>query len=112
MRKGTKMRDELWVVKAGSQMVISGGPLLIRHWMRQVVELRRRHRIRVIWVTSGAIATARIKLRKPFSKTMAEKQALSAIGQPLVIDAYNLALQTLGHTGAQILLTYDDIHNR
>jgi glutamate 5-kinase len=48
---------ERWVVKAGSNMVCSGGPLLIRSWMQQVRELRARG-IEVIWVTSGAIASA------------------------------------------------------
>ena len=56
-----------WVIKAGSQMVCSGGPLLIRAWMQQVNELRKRHNTEVIWVTSGAIATAsdRIDFKKP-----------------------------------------------
>jgi glutamate 5-kinase len=99
-----------WVVKAGSNMVCSGGPLLLRSWMQQVSILRRNHRVEVIWVTSGAIASAvdRTDYRKK-KRTLPEKQALSAIGQPLVMDLYNIALQTSGLLGAQILLTYDDL---
>lgn len=104
-----------WVVKAGSNMVCSGGPLLVRAWMQQLAELRRRHRVEVIWVTSGAIASAvdraqGLKLKR--KRALSEKQALSAIGQPLVMDQYNLAIQTSGMLGAQVLLTYDDLSNR
>lgn len=105
-----KMRR--WVIKAGSNMVCGGGPLLLRSWMSQVAVLRKHHRIEVIWVTSGAIASA--VERTDFSKTnrqLAEKQALSAIGQPMIMDLYNLALGASGLLGAQILLTYDDLAN-
>lgn len=113
---------ERWVIKAGSNIVCSGGPLLLRAWMQQVGALRRDHGIEVVWVTSGAIASA--KLRTQFSRPsrprkssalknreLAEKQALSAIGQPIVMDLYNLALHSQGLLGAQILLTYDDLGN-
>lgn len=99
-----------WVVKAGSNMVCDGGPLLLRSWMSQVASLRKRHGIEVIWVTSGAIASA--VERTDFTRAkrqLAEKQALSAIGQPMIMDLYNLALAANGLLGAQILLTYDDL---
>lgn len=102
-----------WVVKAGSNALIEGGPMLVRSWMKDVKRLRDAHGIEVIWVTSGAIATA--KERTAFSKkkqpTLAEKQALSAIGQPQIMDLYNLALQSTDLLGAQILLTSDDLAN-
>jgi glutamate 5-kinase len=106
------MKLRRWVVKAGSQMVCGGGPLLIRAWMNQVAELRRRHQIEVVWVTSGAIASAvdRIEFSKS-EKTLPEKQALSAIGQPMVMDIYNLAIQATGLIGAQVLLTAGDMHD-
>lgn len=96
-------------------MVITGGPTLIRNWMRQVEILNRRYGIDVIWVTSGAIATARqesesrIRKQKGAPKQIGEKQALSAIGQPLVINEYNLALAKVGRLGSQVLLTADDL---
>lgn len=99
-----------WVVKVGSNMLCSGGPLLIRAWMKQVSELKSKHGIEVVWVSSGAIASAVDRTRfKKKQKTLPEKQALSAIGQPLVIDLYNIGLQTQGMLGAQVLLTYDDL---
>lgn len=108
MRK-QKIRER-WIVKAGSQMVCSGGPLLIAAWMRQVFELRRDHGIEVIWVTSGAIAHAVDRTSIPKKKgDLTTKQALSAIGQPLVMDQYNLALARVGMLAAQVLLTYTDL---
>jgi glutamate 5-kinase len=91
-------------------MVCSGGPLLIRAWMQQVAELRRHHQIDVIWVTSGAIASAvdRTEFKKA-KKSLPEKQALSAIGQPMIMEVYNLSLQAVGLMGAQVLLTAGDI---
>jgi glutamate 5-kinase len=99
-----------WVIKSGSSLVCSGGPLLIRSWMQQVMTLRKRYGIEVIWVTSGAIASASARTGfKKKKRQLSEKQALSAIGQPLVMDLYNLALHAEGLLGAQILLTYDDL---
>lgn len=93
-------------------MVCSGGPILVRSWMQQLVTLRKKYGIEVVWVTSGAIASARE--RTDFNKknrTLSEKQALSAIGQPMVMDLYNIALQSVGLLGSQVLLTYDDLSN-
>ena len=95
-------------------MVCSGGPLLLRSWSQQILQLSRDFNIEVIWVTSGAIASARERINGKKSggkKSLAEKQALSAIGQPIVMDIYNMALQAEGLRGAQILLTYDDLSN-
>ena len=85
----------------------------MRSWAQQILQLKSQFNIEVIWVTSGAIATARekMKLAKKESK-LNEKQALSAIGQPVVMDLYNMALQAEGMRGAQILITYDDMANR
>lgn len=91
-------------------MVCAGGPLLMRTWMQQVSTLRKKHGIEVIWVTSGAIAWAieRTDFKKP-KRTLPQKQALSAVGQPLIMDQYNLALQATGMLGSQVLLTAGDM---
>lgn len=109
--KKTKQR---WVIKAGSQMVCSGGPLLLRSWAQQIAILSKQHQVEIIWVTSGAIATAKDKMAtSPLKKiSIHEKQAFSAIGQPIVMELYNIALQAEGLRGAQILLTYDDLLNK
>ena len=99
-------------MKVGSKMVCAGGPLLLRHWMQQVSLLRRRHQVEIIWVTSGAIASAveRTDYQKP-NRQLSEKQALSAIGQPQLMELYNISLQAAGLMGAQILLTYGDMRD-
>jgi glutamate 5-kinase len=81
--------------------------------MNQVSLLKRQHRVEVIWVTSGAIASAvdRTGFKKR-NRLLSEKQALSAIGQPLIMDLYNLALQASGRLGAQLLLTYGDFTDK
>jgi glutamate 5-kinase len=117
MTRAGKRRSR-WVVKAGSNLIVSGGPRLVRAWMRQVAQLRARG-VEVIWVTSGAIASATERTRavagvpagraRGLKRTLPEKQALSAIGQPIIMDLYNLSLQAAGRRGAQVLLTYDDL---
>lgn len=111
--KRSSKKKRLWVVKAGSQMVCGGGPLLIRAWMNQLAELRSKHGIEVIWVTSGAIASATertgFKAPRGRKRTLPEKQALSALGQPMVMETYLLALNAVGLIGAQVLLTASDI---
>ena len=112
-KRSQSQKRSRWVIKAGSNIVCTGGPLLLRAWMRELALLRKRHGIEVVWVTSGAIASA--VDRTGFAKRdrkLPEKQALSAIGQPLVMDLYNIALQTSGLLGAQILLTYSDLAHR
>lgn len=105
-------RAERWVVKAGSQLVCGGGPLLLRAWMEQLARIRRERGIEIVWVTSGAIASAADRRGGGRGRSLDESQALSAIGQPIVMDQYNLALNACGLTGAQILLTYDDLARR
>ncbi|MBS1963990.1 MAG: glutamate 5-kinase [Bdellovibrionales bacterium] len=109
--KKRSKKPERWVVKAGSNMICSGGPMLIRAWMQQVAHLRKRNRIEVIWVTSGAIATAVDFLNEPMKakRTVTQKQALAAIGQPLVLDLYTMGLRAQGLGAAQVLLTYEDL---
>jgi glutamate 5-kinase len=109
-QKNSTRKLKRWVVKSGSSLVCSGGPLLIRSWMQQVMALRKKHGIEVIWVTSGAIASASVRIEfKKKKRLLSEKQALSAIGQPMVMDLYNIALHAEGLLGAQVLLTYDDL---
>ena len=104
---------ERWVVKVGSNLVCSGGIILLRSWVEQIVGLRKHHGIEVIWVTSGAIASASERTGFTNTKrTLPEKQALSAIGQPLLMDRYNLALQANGLVGAQVLVTFDDLNDK
>ena len=109
--KSSRARSRrLWVVKVGSSVLTEGGPLLLRAWMQQVAALRDQHQIQVIWVSSGAIATARGRIRRMWTR-LPEKQALSAIGQSILMENYNLAINSIGSLAGQVLLTYDDIRH-
>ncbi|HND85930.1 MAG TPA: glutamate 5-kinase [Pseudobdellovibrionaceae bacterium] len=102
------IKNELWVIKIGSSVLIDGGPLLLRALVQDIHTLQRKHKIQIVWVTSGAIATAKTQLHKTW-KTVSEKQALSAIGQPILMDIYNQALLAESIRGAQVLLTSEDM---
>ncbi|MDR0485448.1 MAG: glutamate 5-kinase [Elusimicrobiota bacterium] len=66
----------------------------------------------IIIITSGAIGAGmgRIKSAKP--ATLRQKQALAAIGQPIIMDAYSEGFQKFGIISAQVLLTRDNFDNR
>ncbi|MBL7669664.1 MAG: glutamate 5-kinase [Bdellovibrionaceae bacterium] len=109
-KKTRALKRPLWVIKIGSQIIIDEGPLFVRGLIRDITILKLKHRVDVIVVTSGAIASARIRLRKQWH-SLPEKQALSALGQPMIMELYNAALHSYGQLGAQVLLTYADFKN-
>lgn len=111
--KTSRKRKPIWVIKVGSQLIEEGGPQAskrrIAEWMRSVQKLTRS--VHIVWVTSGAIAAgSRLQNRRP--QTLTEKQALSALGQAAVMDAYNRALAHHGMRAAQILLSPRDLRER
>ena len=110
-RRPVKKRTRLWVIKIGSQLITDGGPLLIRALIQEIAPLILEKRLQIVWVTSGAIASARRRLNYQWS-SLPEKQALSALGQPMLMELYNLALQSQGLMGAQVLLSYSDFRRR
>ena len=69
--------------------------------------------VQVAIVSSGAIGAGIGELRlgeRP--KTIPEKQAAAAVGQPILMEAYEHAFRKQNLTIAQILLTKDDFVNR
>ncbi len=68
---------------------------------------------RVVLVSSGAVGAGigRMQLTKRPSD-LAELQAVAAVGQSCLIEAYNRALEPFGHHAAQVLLTTDDFDDR
>lgn len=79
---------------------------------RSVASLRSLKK-NVAIVSSGAIGAgvAAMNLEEP-PRTVPEKQATAAIGQPLLMEAYEKAFRQQGLAIAQILLTRDDFINR
>jgi len=104
------------VVKIGSSLVVeadSRGPAL--GWMASLAEdiasLRTGGR-QVILVSSGAVALGRGRLGLEKNARLDEKQAAAAVGQSLLMQAWEQALTPRGMTPAQVLLTRDDTERR
>src|SRR3989304_3975019 len=67
----------------------------------------------VVLVSSGAVGAGigRLGLRRR-PTDLAHLQAVAAVGQSRLIEAYNRALEPHGRHAAQILLTADDLNDR
>ncbi len=67
----------------------------------------------MIVVSSGAVALGADALKvKSATASLAQKQALAAIGQSRLMNLYEQGLGKYGLTAAQVLLTEDDFSNR
>ncbi|KAF0134401.1 MAG: glutamate 5-kinase [Candidatus Saganbacteria bacterium] len=104
------------VVKIGSStLTTKEGKLDIANLFRLVSEFKEiiKNNIKLIIVTSGAVATGAEKLNlKSKPKSIPEKQAAAAIGQSILMRQYEKAFESYGITVAQILLTRDAIENK
>lgn len=67
---------------------------------------------RVVLVTSGAVGTGRARLGLGRPADLATKQAAAAVGQGLLMHAYETLLAPLGLATAQLLLTRADLGDR
>ncbi len=103
------------VVKLGSNVITSQNSLnldVIQSISRQVSELMDQG-IEVILVSSGAMAAGIRKMgftSRP--EEIPKRQAVSAIGQSGLINAYEKAFKQFDNKVAQILLTSEDLNNR
>ncbi len=104
------------VVKVGSSSIIGGGGAIdtdrIARLTRQLVAARGRG-AQVVLVSSGAVAAGMPILgfeRRP--DDMVELQALAAVGQVALMDAYSAAFATHDVRLGQILLTKHDFAHR
>lgn len=105
-----------WVIKLGSALLTDDGCGLkaerLDIWIRQIVQLREQG-IDVVIVSSGAIAEGVSRLgRSKRPHALHELQAVAAIGQMGLIQAYEYSFQKFGVHTAQILLTHDVVTNR
>jgi glutamate 5-kinase len=68
---------------------------------------------RVVLVSSGAVGAGMGRLGlKTRPNDLAHLQAVAAIGQSLLVEAYERSLWTHGHHAAQVLLTAEDLEHR
>ncbi len=104
------------VIKIGSALLTVAGEGIniagIRDWVRQIADLRQRG-IEVVVVTSGSIAAGMHSMglsERPHA--LHDLQAMAAIGQMDLVQAYETAFQTHALHTAQVLLTHDDLADR
>lgn len=103
------------VIKVGSGLIAPGGVKLSSKFTLPIAafitECINRGK-EIILVSSGAVAaglSTQPHLLKKNHRTIPEKQALAAIGQTLLMASWS---RFFDFPCSQILLTYDDIHNR
>ena len=100
------------VLKVGSNLIAPEGQRLsTRHLLsiaRFIAEARAQGR-EVVLVSSGAVAAGRTLLGSLDAGALPAKQALAAIGQPRMFEAWARLLDV---PCAQVLLTLDDLQNR
>jgi len=111
------MREQLaatrrWVVHVESRLIGGAGGLnheAVQRLAAQLATLRQRG-IEVVVVSAGAAACAGSSQAAPLP--LHETQALAAIGQIRLTNAWADGLQGVGLQSAQILLTQDDLSHR
>ena len=114
MRRGVGTRR--WVVKVGSALITNDGrglePSVIGKWVAQMVALRSQG-IDVVLVSSGSVAEGMSRLglaRRP--EALYELQAVAAVGQMGLVQAYESCFQRHATHTAQVLLTHEDFSDR
>jgi glutamate 5-kinase len=116
VRQEIATSSEMVVVKVGTRVLTHEDGSLdqgrVTEISNQIVRLTEAGR-RVVLVSSGAVASGlgRLKLQRRPSD-LAHLQAVAAVGQSGLIEAYNHALEAHGFHAAQILLTADDLNDR
>ena len=102
------------VVKVGtSTLTHATGALNIRRIgaLVQVLSDFKNAGKEIVLVSSGAVSAGVAKVGAARPSTIAEKQAMAAIGQSELMRLYDQLFSLYGHTVAQILLTRDVLDN-
>lgn len=107
------MKKKRIVIKLGSTTLTKGTARISRGKLediaRQINELKEAYEI--VIVTSGAIAAAKHYIELHRGNPVAVKQALAAIGQPVLMRFYQEVFNDYGLKIGQCLLTYRDFEN-
>jgi glutamate 5-kinase len=116
LRQEIAATADLMVVKVGTRVLTHRGGTLNEERVAQLAEeihwLWESGR-KVVLVSSGAVGAGMGRLgldARP--KDLARLQAVAAIGQSKLIEAYDRALASRGRHAAQVLLTADDLNHR
>ncbi len=104
------------VLKVGTSTLTGGRPAVDPRRITAIAEdvaAATRQGREVLVVSSGAIATGAglLDRRRPV-RLLSQKQALAAVGQPVLMQRYSAAFDRLGLRVGQVLLTRRDFVNR
>jgi glutamate 5-kinase len=104
------------VIKIGTSTLATKDSMLNKKYISdlagELVAIQKENH-EILIVSSGAVSAGRSRLGvNTKSKTLKDKQAFAAVGQPLVMNAYSDAFAKYGKTVAQILLTRDAFEKR
>ncbi len=102
------------VIKVGSSTLTHAtGALNLRRISRLVAVLSdfKNAGKEIVLVSSGAVSAGVAKVGREHPQSIAEKQAMAAIGQSELMKLYDQLFSAYGHTVAQILLTRDVLDN-
>lgn len=109
-------QSKRWVIKIGSALLTADGKGLdqtaMQQWVEQMISLRQQG-IELVLVSSGAVAAGMTKLgwsNRP--KEMHQLQAAAAVGQMVLVQAWENCFDQHQAQAAQILLTHDDLSDR
>ncbi len=109
------------VIKIGSALVSPNGSGCSTEYLQAIADfiiISKRQGKQVIVVSSGSIAAARTSIKTGQRATIAEKQAMAAIGQMKMMATWAKLFhespqgEHAGYESAQILLTVEDIADR
>jgi glutamate 5-kinase len=104
------------VIKIGSRILTDEDGNLDRTWISALasdIAVLRKKGMEVIMVSSGAVAAGRTHIGiTERLRTIPQKQAAAAVGQPLLMHEYEEAMRASGYKVAQILLTGEDLADR
>ena len=116
LRREVMSKVKTVVVKVGTQVLSDAAGKLDRGQIASLAEQVNRllgRKLSVVIVSSGAIGAGMGELglaTRP--KTLPELQAVAAVGQSHLIQAYDEEFARFGRRAAQILLTREDVYHR
>ena len=105
-----------WIVKVGTRVLTTKDGLLNQERVAALAEelhhLMQAGR-KVCLVSSGAVGAGMGRLGMKSRPTdLTQLQAVAAVGQTALVEAYDRCLRSHGRHAAQVLLTADDLDNR
>lgn len=100
------------VIKVGSALIAPDGHSCSGRYLLAIarfITASREQGKEVVLVSSGSVAAGRNNFKIQHQPSIAEKQAMAAIGQTQMMANWS---RFFDFPCAQLLLTYDDLHNR